>query len=142
MFATENHRPANMANFSALVFDEIPHLNWAGFYLWSDAENCLLLDAFQGKPACTRIESGSGVCGTAYATQTTQNIADVHAFAGHIACDSASNSELVIPLMVNGTCLGVFDIDSPQHNRFSDHDQQGIERMVTIFCDLCLDNHS
>lgn len=138
LLANESHLPANMSNFSALVFNEVADLNWAGFYMWSPKERCLLLESFQGKPACTRIASGKGVCGTAYATQTTQNITDVHHFKGHIACDSASNSELVIPLVYKGQCWGVFDMDSPIHNRFSPIDQTGIEHMVEIFCKLCL----
>ena len=132
MFADETAPYGNMANLSAMIFESVPDINWVGFYMWSDRENCLLLHAFQGKPACTRIDSGAGVCGTAHKTQKTQRIANVHDFDGHIACDSASNSELVIPLIVGNKCIGVLDIDSPKHNRFNKNDQTQLETIVQI----------
>ncbi len=110
----------NLANASALLFESLPELNWAGFYLYRDGE--LILGPFQGKPACTRIAVGKGVCGTAAKTDETQLVADVHSFPGHIACDSASNSEIVIPLHRDGTLYGVLDIDSPLLNRFDEAD--------------------
>lgn len=124
----ESDRIAVLANFSALIFDALDDLNWAGFYLLQD--QTLVLGPFQGKPACYRIPVGRGVCGTAVAELSTQRIADVHQFAGHIACDSASNSELVIPLLADGECIGVLDIDSPLFDRFSELDQAGLEQMV------------
>ena len=135
MFEEETAPYGNMANLSAMIFEEISDLNWVGFYMWSEQENCLLLHAFQGKTACTRIDAGAGVCGTAYTTQTTQRVDDVHAFDGHIACDSASNSELVIPLIVHGKCLGVLDIDSPKYNRFDANDQTQLETIAQILLD-------
>ena len=145
---SEQDLMANAAQFSAFIFDTIAHLNWAGFYFTrpakSDAQKKeLLLGPFQGKVACVRIAFGRGVCGTAAAERQTQNIPDVHAFPGHIACDSASKSEIVIPLVKEGRVLGVFDIDSPLPARFSAEDQQGLERLVAIFlaatqCELAL----
>lgn len=126
--AGESDRIAILANFSALIFAELDDLNWAGFYLLQN--DTLVLGPFQGKPACYRIPVGRGVCGTAVAEGQTQRVADVHQFAGHIACDSASNSEIVIPVFVNGDCIGVLDIDSPSFDRFSADDQQGLEQMV------------
>lgn len=122
---------ANAANTSALLFDLLPDLNWAGFYLLKDGE--LVLGPFQGKPACIRIPLGRGVCGTAAATRTTQLVADVHAFAGHIACDAASRSELVVPLLRGDTLLGVLDLDSPLPSRFDQTDQAGIEAIAAIW---------
>lgn len=107
---------ANAANVSAFVMENIPQLNWVGFYFFKD--NQLLLGPFQGKAACTRIELGRGVCGKAYRDQKTQNVPDVHAFQDHIACDSASESEMVVPLFIKDKGIGVFDIDSPLKNRF------------------------
>ncbi|MEJ0084715.1 MAG: GAF domain-containing protein [Pseudomonadota bacterium] len=122
---------ANAANTAALIYDALPGLNWAGFYLYKSGE--LVLGPFQGKPACVRIAMGKGVCGTAAARRETVLVEDVHAFPGHIACDSASNSELVIPL-VNGTeLLGVFDLDSPQPARFTAADARGLEKLARIF---------
>ncbi|MNH25919.1 Free methionine-R-sulfoxide reductase [compost metagenome] len=109
-------------------------LNWAGFYLNRNDE--LVLGPFQGQVACVRIPFGKGVCGAAAATRQTQRIEDVHAFPGHIACDSASNSELVIPLVKEGRLIGVLDLDSPKLGRFSEDDQQGMERLVAIFLEL------
>lgn len=122
---------ANAAQFSAFLFNEMEGLNWAGFYLNRNEE--LVLGPFQGKVACVRIPFSKGVCGAAAATRQTQRIEDVHAFPGHIACDSASNSELVVPLVKDGKLIGVLDLDSPQVGRFSEDDQKGIEAMVDIF---------
>ena len=124
------YETANLANASALLWDSLPNINWAGFYKMEDGT--LILGPFQGKPACIRIEVGKGVCGTAVIQNTTQRVADVHAFPGHIACDSASNSEIVIPIRVKGDIWGVLDIDSPVFNRFSEADQAGLENFVAI----------
>lgn len=121
---------ANAAQFSAFVFHELEGLNWAGFYLVKDDE--LVLGPFQGKVACVRIPFGRGVCGAAAASRQTQRVADVHAFAGHIACDSASNSELVIPLIKDDRLIGVLDLDSPLLGRFSEADQRGIEGLAAV----------
>ena len=117
-----------LANVSALIWQALPDLNWAGFYLMRDG--ALVLGPFQGKPACIHIAPGKGVCGTAVALNATQRVADVHQFPGHIACDGASNSELVIPLRQNGRVVGVLDIDSPRLDRFSAEDQQGLEALA------------
>lgn len=123
---------ANMANAAALIRETLPGINWAGFYRNIGGE--LLLGPFQGRPACIRIAFGSGVCGAAAATLQVQRIDDVHAFPGHIACDSASNSELVVPLVAaDGTLLGVFDLDSPLPARFSVEDQQGLEAIARAY---------
>ena len=116
------HRTANLANASALLYHSLDRLNWAGFYLMEDGK--LVLNAFQGKPACIEIPVGRGVCGTAVSEKRTLVVPDVHKFEGHIACDGASESEIVIPLFKNGTVVGVLDIDSPEKNRFSDLDKQ------------------
>ena len=108
---------ANMANVSALLFNQLEDVNWAGFYLHKESQ--LVLGPFQGQPACIRIPIGKGVCGTAAETRTIQRIDDVHAFSGHIACDAASNSEIVIPLIVNDELIGVLDIDSPKFGRLT-----------------------
>lgn len=115
---------ANLANLSALLNMELDNINWVGFYLYKDNE--LVLGPFQGKPACIRITIGKGVCGTAFATETVQRIKDVHQFDGHIACDAASNSEIVIPFYQNGKLVGVLDIDSPNIDRFSEIDEKGL----------------
>lgn len=120
----------NLSNASALLGVALKDINWAGFYLMNQGE--LLLGPFQGKPACIHIPVGSGVCGTAVAKNETQLVADVHAFPGHIACDSASNSEIVIPIRVNGQVIGVLDIDSPLLSRFDEKDQEGLEKFVKI----------
>jgi GAF domain-containing protein len=114
---------ANMANASALIFETLPDVNWVGFYRNVGGE--LVVGPFQGRPACIRIPFGSGVCGAAAATRQVQRIEDVHAFPGHIACDSASNSEIVVPLIREGELLGVLDIDSPETGRFTEEDEAG-----------------
>lgn len=134
LLATERDFIANAAQFAALLFHEMPGLNWAGFYFNRDEQ--LLLGPFQGRVACVRIEFDRGVCGAAASTRKTQRVADVHAVVGHIACDSASNSELVVPLEKNGQLLGVLDLDSPQLARFSAEDQRGVEALVAIFLRL------
>ncbi|NMU70354.1 GAF domain-containing protein, partial [Vibrio parahaemolyticus] len=115
---------ANLANLSSLLFMELDDLNWAGFYLTKGEE--LVLGPFQGKPACVRIPMGRGVCGTAAQTNTIQRVYDVHEFEGHIACDAASNSEIVIPFSINGKVVGVLDIDSPSIGRFNETDEEGL----------------
>lgn len=123
---------ANAANLSALVFDLVPDLNWAGFYfLRSDDQ--LVLGPFQGKVACVRIPLGKGVCGSAAARRQTILVPDVHAFPGHIACDAASRSELVVPLVKDGKVLGVLDLDSPRPSRFDAEDQAGFEALAAIY---------
>lgn len=121
---------ANLANTAALIYHTLPRLNWAGFYLMRGG--MLVLGPFQGKPACVRIEVGKGVCGAAVARRTTVLVPDVHAFPGHIACDAASASELVVPLIRNGTVLGVLDLDSPMLARFDERDQAGCEALVAV----------
>ena len=121
---------ANLANASALLWQELPGINWVGFYKMEDG--ALVLGPFQGKPACIRIPVGRGVCGTAVAEDQVQLVYDVHDFPGHIACDSASNSEIVLPIHVNGEIWGVLDIDSPYIGRFSEEDRKGLESVVTI----------
>ena len=121
---------ANLANASALLWQELPGINWVGFYKME--EGALVLGPFQGKPACIRIEVGRGVCGTAVAEDRVQLVYDVHRFPGHIACDSASNSEIVLPIHVNGTIWGVLDIDSPHIGRFTEEDRTGLEQVVSI----------
>lgn len=125
------HRTANLANASALIFNTLEDLNWAGFYLMEEGR--LVLNAFQGKPACIEIAVGKGVCGTAVAEKRTQLVPDVHAFPGHIACDGASNSEIVVPLFgKDGEVVGVLDIDSPILARFDEYDRSGLERIAEI----------
>ena len=126
------HEVANLANASALLFDSLDGINWAGFYLYEKGK--LVLNAFQGKPACIEIEIGRGVCGHAAKTLETTVVPNVHEFSGHIACDSASNSEIVIPLIVKGKLYGVLDIDSPHLDRFSNADREGLERFAKILC--------
>lgn len=122
---------ANAANMASLLFHGLPDLNWAGFYLMKDGE--LVLGPFQGKPACVRIAVGKGVCGTAVARRGSVLVEDVEAFPGHIACDSASRSELVVPLIRNGDVIGVLDLDAPMPARFDTVDQAGCETLVRIF---------
>ena len=121
---------ANLANASALLWQELPQINWAGFYKMT--EGALVLGPFQGKPACIRIPVGRGVCGTAVAEDKVQLVYDVHQFPGHIACDSASNSEIVLPIHVNGKIWGVLDIDSPNIGRFTEEDKAGLEAFVAM----------
>ncbi|MBA6109283.1 GAF domain-containing protein [Pseudomonas asiatica] len=134
LFADERDFIANAAQFSAFLYNQVDDLNWAGFYLNRNEE--LVLGPFQGQVACVRIPFSKGVCGAAAATRQTQRVEDVHAFPGHIACDSASNSELVIPLVKEGRLIGVLDLDSPKLGRFSEADQVGLERLAAIFLEL------
>ena len=132
LLAGERDRVANAANLSALVFHALPDLNWAGFYFFDGRE--LVVGPFQGLPACVRIPLDKGVCGAAATTRRTQRVADVHAFPGHIACDSASNSEVVVPLVgQEGELIGVFDLDSPKLDRFDAEDQSGLEALARVF---------
>ncbi|MFC4699479.1 GAF domain-containing protein [Glaciecola siphonariae] len=121
---------ANFANISALLFNQLENVNWAGFYIYKDNE--LVLGPFQGQVACIRIPMGKGVCGTAAASLQTQLVDDVHEFAGHIACDAASNSEIVIPIVINKALVGVLDIDSPLVARFDEQDKKGLEALVAL----------
>jgi GAF domain-containing protein len=125
---------ANLSNVSALLNQYLPDINWVGFYIMREGE--LVLGPFQGKVACIRIPVGRGVCGTAAATRETQRIDDVHAFPGHIACDGASNSELVVPIIVNDNVVAVLDIDSPKHARFTAEVQKEIEAVVDVLATL------
>jgi L-methionine (R)-S-oxide reductase len=131
LLADETDPLANTGNFVALLYNALDDVNWLGIYVLRDAD--LVLGPFQGKPACVRIPLGRGVCGTAAATLETQRVADVHEFPGHIACDEASRSELVVPLRVDGELLGVLDIDSPSLDRFSSRDQAGVEALCAAF---------
>ena len=131
LLSGERDRIANAANLSALVYHALPQLNWVGFYFFDGTE--LVVGPFQGLPACVRIPLDKGVCGAAARTRQTQRIADVHAFPGHIACDAASRSELVVPLVRGDTLVGVFDLDSPVADRFDVDDQQGLEAIATVF---------
>ena len=126
---------ANLANTAAAIWQNLDRLNWAGFYLMQDG--ALVLGPFQGKPACIRIPVGKGVCGTAVQNNRTIRVEDVHQFPGHIACDCASNSEIVVPIHINGEIWGVLDIDSPHIGRFTEEDKAGLERVVSILED-CL----
>ena len=134
LLADERDFIANAAQFSAFLYHQLDDLNRAGFYLNRNEE--LVLGPFQGQIACVRIPFGRGVCGAAAASRQTQRVEDVHAFAGHIACDSASNSELVVPLIKDGRLIGVLDLDSPSIGRFSEQDQLGIEALAAIFLRL------
>lgn len=131
LLSGEHHRIANAANLSALIYQALPEINWAGFYFLEGDE--LIVGPFQGKPACVRIAMGQGVCGTAAATRSTQRVADVHAFDGHIACDPDSRSEIVVPVIVADQLIGVLDIDSPVGQRFAEADQRGIERLAGVY---------
>src|SRR5690348_13299327 len=126
----ETDAVANMANAAALIWETLPDLNWAGFYRNVGGE--LVLGPFQGRPACIRIPFGSGVCGTAAATLEVQRVDDVNAFSGHIACDSASASELVVPIVRNGELIALLDLDSPRTGRFSEEDEAGCVRLAEI----------
>ncbi|PHV13402.1 GAF domain-containing protein [Chitinimonas sp. BJB300] len=131
LFEGERNFIANAAQFSAFIYQTLAALNWAGFYLVRNEE--LILGPFQGKVACVRIPFGRGVCGTVAAMQKTLRVDDVHLFPGHIACDSASNSEIVLPIIAAGKLIGVFDIDSPETHRFSDADEAGLQMLIARF---------
>jgi L-methionine (R)-S-oxide reductase len=131
LLSGQRNRISNAANLSALIFQELPDINWAGFYF--EVNGTLMLGPFQGKPACVELPVGSGVCGTAAATGEIQRVANVHTFNGHIVCDTDSESELVVPLHLNGNLLGVLDIDSPSLNRFSAEDEVGLARLADIY---------
>lgn len=131
LLAGESDRIANAANLSALIFHSLPDLNWAGFYFYDGQE--LVVGPFQGKPACVRIPLRKGVCGAAARTRQTQLVPDVEAFPGHIACDAASRSEIVVPLLRGGELLGVLDIDSPLLNRFDEDDRAGFEALAAVY---------
>lgn len=128
-----------LGNCSALLFERLHDVNWVGFYLLTEA-NTLVLGPFQGKIACVRIPVGKGVCGTAVAEARIQRVEDVHAFPGHIACDAASNAEIVLPLMVNGRVIGVLDIDSTAYNRFDSDDEAGLKTLTDGLCNLLADS--
>jgi len=130
LLAGESDLIANAANFSSLIFHSLPDLNWAGFYFVKDDE--LVLGPFQGRPACVRIALGKGVCGRAAAERVTTIVPNVHEFPGHIACDAASNSEIVVPLVKGGRLIGVLDLDSPLFGRFDKEDDQGLNRLVSV----------
>lgn len=127
----ESDSLANAANFVAFVFHALPDINWLGIYVLRNNE--LVLGPFQGKPACIRIPMGQGVCGSAAEQMTTLRVSDVHKFDGHIICDPASRSEIVVPLISDGRLIGVLDIDSPQLARFGNHDQEGIQSLCELF---------
>ncbi|MEF2782032.1 MAG: GAF domain-containing protein [Clostridium sp.] len=130
LLENEHDMIANMANTSAVLYEFLPDINWAGFYLYKNNE--LILGPFQGKPACMHIPMGKGVCGVCAKTLLTQRIDNVHEFPGHIACDCASNSEIVIPIVKENTLLGVLDIDSPKFSRFDEEDKLFLEKAVSI----------
>lgn len=132
LLADETDFIANAANFAAFIYSEVPGLNWAGFYFPAPSGE-LVLGPFNGRPACTRLPKGRGVCGAAFTSGETIVVDDVHDFADHIVCDSASVSEIVVPLRIGDAITGVFDIDSPRIARFSDEDRAGIERLVEVF---------
>jgi GAF domain-containing protein len=131
LLAGERDRIANAANVAALLYHSLPQLNWAGFYFLRGSE--LVLGPFQGKPACVRIALGRGVCGTSAGQRRTLVVPDVHAFPGHIACDSASNSEVVVPIVTAAGVVGVLDLDSPLPGRFDEQDARGLEAVVAAF---------
>jgi L-methionine (R)-S-oxide reductase len=131
LLAGESDFVANAGNFAAFLYQELPDVNWAGFYLATSEE--LVLGPFAGRPACTRLPPGRGVCGAAASRRATVVVDDVDAFPDHIVCDTASRSEIVVPLFVAGEFLGVFDCDSPTRARFTEHDREGIERLVRAF---------
>jgi L-methionine (R)-S-oxide reductase len=136
LLAGETDPIANAANTAALIYHMLPDLNWAGFYFLREDE-VLVLGPFQGRPACVRIPMGRGVCGAAVARRETILVADVHAFPDHIACDSLSRSELVVPLIAEERILGVLDLDSPLPSRFDAQDRQGVEALAQIYVDAC-----
>lgn len=133
------HLTANLANVSALLGQALKDINWVGFYLMEEGQ--LVLGPFQGKPACIEIQVGKGVCGTAVSEDCTQLVKNVHDFPGHIACDSASNSEIVIPIHKNGTVFGVLDIDSPLLSRFDEEDQEGLEMLMKLLEEMLEKQH-
>ncbi|MBD3224281.1 MAG: GAF domain-containing protein [Caldithrix sp.] len=133
LFEGERDFLANTANLASLLFYTMPALNWVGFYFYKD--NQLVLGPFNGKPACVRIDMGKGVCGTSAANRQTERVDNVHEFPGHIPCDSASNAEIVVPLIDNERLLGVLDIDSPQFSRFDDADARGLQLIVKTLLD-------
>jgi len=135
LIAGESSFLAVMSNCSALLYERLEGINWAGFYLLTEDET-LVLGPFQGKIACVRIPVGKGVCGTAVAENRVQRVDDVHAFPGHIACDAASNAEIVLPLVVNGHITGVLDIDSVEYNRFDREDEAGLSALVYGLCEV------
>ena len=130
LLKNESNLIANLANSAAILYNNLDDVNWAGFYLREDDE--LVLGPFQGKNACVRIEKGSGVCGTAWAEEKVQLVSDVHQFPGHIACDPNSNSEIVLPIIINEEVIGVLDIDSPSKDRFDETDQQHLEEVIEL----------
>ena len=136
LLAGEPDLIASAANMSSLLYWSLPALNWVGFYLVDAASGDLLVGPFQGKPACVRIPIGKGVCGTAAAQRRTLVVHDVHAFPGHIACDAASNSEVVVPVLRGDRLVGVLDLDSPVTGRFDDDDARGLERLVRVFIEM------
>ena len=133
LLADEHDVIANAANATSLIYGALPDINWCGVYFLKEGE--LVVGPFQGKPACVRIPLGKGVCGTAAAQRTTQVVPDVHAFPGHIACDAASRSEIVIPLVRKGNLVGVLDLDSPRLARFDDADRRGLEHLAEVLLD-------
>ena len=135
LFAGERDPWANAANAAALLWERLPELNWAGFYFMRGGG--LIVGPFQGRPACVRIPLGHGVCGTAAARRETVIVQDVHAFAGHITCDAASNSEIVVPLVAQGRLLGVLDLDSPRCGRFAPADAEGLEYFAACMVGAC-----
>ncbi|KOC89007.1 MULTISPECIES: GAF domain-containing protein [Winslowiella] len=135
LIAGETSFLAAMGNCSALLYERLDGVNWAGFYLLTE-ENTLVLGPFQGKIACVRIPVGKGVCGTAVADNQVQRVDDVHAFPGHIACDAASNAEIVLPLVVDGEVIGVLDIDSTVYNRFDSNDEIGLKTLTDGLCEV------
>jgi len=138
LIANESDALANAGNFVALIYNAMHDVNWLGIYVLRGNE--LVLGPFQGQPACVRIPVGQGVCGTAAASLSTQRVADVHSVSGHIICDAASRSELVVPLLIAGRLVGVLDIDSPSLDRFSADDQAGIELLCAAYCELHADH--
>jgi len=135
LLAGETSFLAAMGNCSALLFERLAGVNWAGFYLLTE-ENTLVLGPFQGKIACVRIPVGRGVCGTAVAERAVQRVDDVHQFPGHIACDAASNAEIVLPVVINGSVIGVLDIDSVEYNRFDIEDEIGLKALTDGLCEV------
>ncbi len=133
LLAGESDRVANAANLAALVYAALPEVNWAGFYFFDGTE--LVVGPFQGLPACVRIPLGKGVCGTAAAERRTQVVEDVDAFPGHIACDAASRSEIVVPILIDDELIGVLDVDSPRPRRFNAEDRAGLETLAMIYRD-------